>query len=162
MILYSCGDDDNQSKDPDQNFLNHKYDGKRGLKHDSSYKECIEKSDERDEIQPRLLVISVDVADGKTVAFDSYYKKGHSKNPVYYGDGITIDHIMASGTIPVFYKFREIGGRKFCDGGWLSNTPFRELLQAHRDYWVKAAGEDADEIPDLDVVYSKRASFQSR
>jgi carboxypeptidase T len=46
MILYSWGDDDNQSKDPDQNFLNHRYDGKRGLKHDSSYKEYIEKSDE--------------------------------------------------------------------------------------------------------------------
>ena len=57
------------------------------------------------------------------------------------GDGITIDHIMASGTIPVFYKFKEIGGRKFCDGGWLSNTPFRELLRAHRDYWVKVAGD---------------------
>lgn|GEM_PF-2990626 len=50
------------------------------------------------------------------------------------------------------YKFKEIGGRKFCDGGWLSNTPFRELLQAHRDYWTKVAGnDDADEIPDLDV-----------
>jgi predicted acylesterase/phospholipase RssA len=104
-----------------------------------------------DKRQPRLLVISVDVAGGKTVAFDSYYKKARPKNPVYDGDGITIDHIMASGTIPAFYKFREIGGRKFCDGGWLNNTPFRELLQAHRDYWVKAAGEDTDEIPDLDV-----------
>src|SRR6185437_3850697 len=46
MILYSWGDDDNQSEYQDQNFLNHKYDGKRGLKHDSSYKEYIEKSDE--------------------------------------------------------------------------------------------------------------------
>ena len=105
------------------------------------------------ESQPRLLVISVDVAKGNTIAFDSYYKKDHSKNPVYDGDGdgITIDHIMASGTIPAFYKFREIGGRKFCDGGWLSNTPFRELLRAHRDYWVKVAGVDTDEIPELDV-----------
>ncbi len=58
---------------------------------------------------------------------------------------------MASGTIPAFYRFREIGGRKFCDGGWLSNTPFRELLRAHRDYWIKVAGEDTDEIPELDV-----------
>jgi NTE family protein len=59
---------------------------------------------------------------------------------------------MASGTIPAFYKFKEIGRRKFCDGGWLSNTPFRELLQAHRDYWVNAAGnDDTHKIPDLDV-----------
>ena len=33
----------------------------------------------------------------------------------------------------------------------LSNTPFRELLQAHRDYWTKEVGEEHDEIPDLDV-----------
>jgi NTE family protein len=58
---------------------------------------------------------------------------------------------MASGTVSIFYKFREIGGRKFCDGGILSNTPFRELLQAHRDYWKGIVGEDKNEIPDLDV-----------
>jgi predicted acylesterase/phospholipase RssA len=107
--------------------------------------------------EPRLLVISVDVAEGKTVAFDSYHTKAEDpKNSLYEGDGITIDHVMASGTLPVFYKFREIptkGGRKFCDGGILSNTPFRELLQAHRDYWKRVAGEDKDDdkIPDLDV-----------
>src|SRR5918997_923530 len=105
--------------------------------------------------EPRLLVISVDVAEGKTVAFDSYHTKTEDpENSLYEGDGITIDHIMASGTIPLFYKFREIptkGGRKFCDGGILSNTPFREFLQAHRDYWKRVVGEDKDEIPDLDV-----------
>jgi NTE family protein len=105
--------------------------------------------------EPRLLVISVDVAEGKTVAFDSYHAKAEDpQNSLYEGDGITIDHVMASGTLPAFYKFREIptkGGRKFCDGGILSNTPFRELLQAHRDYWKKVVGEDKDEIPDLEV-----------
>jgi NTE family protein len=105
--------------------------------------------------EPRLLVISVDVADGKTIAFDSYHTKAEDpENSLYEGDGITIDHVMASGTIPIFYKFREIpakGGRKFCDGGILSNTPFRELLQAHRDYWKRVVGKDKEEIPDLDV-----------
>ena len=108
-----------------------------------------------DKRQPRLLVISVDVAEGKTLAFDSYHTKSNdSENSLYDGDGITIDHVMASGTLPVFYKLREIptkGGHKFCDGGILSNTPFRELLQAHRDYWKGVVGEDKDEIPDLDV-----------
>ena len=105
--------------------------------------------------EPRLLLISVDVAEGKTVAFDSYHTKAEDpENSLYEGDGITIDHVMASGTIPIFYKFREIptkGGRKFCDGGILSNTPFRELLQAHRDYWKRRVGDDKVEIPDLDV-----------
>src|SRR5918999_2187030 len=107
--------------------------------------------------EPRLFVISVDVAEGKTIAFDSYHTQAEDdpQNSLYEGDGITIDHVMASGTIPIFYKFREIpkeGGRKGCDGGILSNTPFRELLQAHRDYWNGVVGEDKDEkIPDLDV-----------
>jgi NTE family protein len=108
-----------------------------------------------DKREPRLLVISVDVAEGKTVAFDSYHKKAEDpENSLYEDDGITIDHVMASGTLPAFYKFREIptkGGRKFCDGGILSNTPFRELLQAHRDYWKRVVGEDKDEIPHLEV-----------
>ena len=67
---------------------------------------------------------------------------------MYESDGITIDHIMSSGTLPVFYDFREIGGRKFCDGGWLSNTPLRELLQIHQDYWMS---KDEGIIPDLEV-----------
>ena len=103
-----------------------------------------------------MLVISLDVAEGKTVAFDSYHKEAEddAKNPLYNGDGITINHVMASGTLPLFYKLREIptkGGRKFCDGGILSNTPFRELLQAHRDYWKEVVDENQDKIPDLDV-----------
>jgi NTE family protein len=58
---------------------------------------------------------------------------------------------MASGIIPAFYNFKEIGGHKFCDDGWLSNTPFRELLQAHRDYWARVAGDVKAKIPDLEV-----------
>jgi NTE family protein len=105
-----------------------------------------------DKREPRLLAISVDIAEGKTVVFDSYHKESKETNDsVYMGEGITIDHIMASATIPLFYEFRNIGGRRFCDGGILSNTPFRELLQAHRDYWTKAIGEGRNEIPDLEV-----------
>ena len=76
-----------------------------------------------------LLVVTVDVAKGKTVTFDSYHTGAEDpENTLYEGDGITIDHIMASGTLPVFYDFRKLGGFQFCDGGLLSNTPFRELL----------------------------------
>ena len=102
--------------------------------------------------QPRLLVVSVDVADGRTVTFDSYHEKlKDSENSLYDGDGIDIDHIMASGTMPEFYDYREIGGRKFCDGGWLSNTPFRELLQAHQDYWLGIIDNDKQKTPNLEV-----------
>jgi NTE family protein len=101
--------------------------------------------------QPRLLVISIDVAEGKTITFDSYHTKDDFDKGVYDGDGITIDHIMASGAVPLFYKFRVIRERSFYDGGYLNNTPFRELLQAHRDYWTRVAGNVKAKIPDLDV-----------
>ncbi len=60
---------------------------------------------------------------------------------------------MASGTIPEFYDFREIGGRQFCDGGLISNTPFRELLQAHQEYWLKVIKDKENEkIPNLEMA----------
>ena len=42
---------------------------------------------------------------------------------------------MASASKPEFYDYEEIDGRKFWDGGMLSNTPIRELIQAHKDFW---------------------------
>jgi NTE family protein len=72
--------------------------------------------------QPRLLVCSVDVAEGVTVTFDSYPKADGSRkseygnynnesgfeNVIKYSDGVTIDHIMASGTLPEFYNYAEV------------------------------------------------------
>jgi hypothetical protein len=81
---------------------------------------------------------------------------------------------MASGTIPEFYdyallpvhitlgqnnqdtkcisdKISKNNRRYFWDGGILNNTPFRELLQAHQDYWRNAVGENTYYIPDLEV-----------
>jgi hypothetical protein len=144
-------------------------------------------------------VFSVDVAEGVTVAFDSYPKadgfrrseykhrsnKEHKEIVIRY-DGVTIDEIMASGTIPEFYKYAQVPidstseqqnhestikfakasenkdkERYFTDGGVLSNTPFRELLSAHREYWKDV--EKVDEIPDLDVyIVSVHASKVDR
>jgi NTE family protein len=132
-----------------------------------------------DKRQPRLLVTAVDIAAGIPVSFDSYKKldgkrktvyypttkyrqrkqEGHNDNNngkddskpivIEYEDGITLEHVMASGTLPEFYDSKEISGRMFWDGGLLSNTPLRELIQSHRDYWVNV--ENKDEAPDLDV-----------
>ncbi len=96
-----------------------------------------------DKNEPRLLIFSVDVAEGETVTFDSYersdggrrseYGKYNAKqkeyeNVISYNEGIGIDHVMASNTVPEFYDYREIDGHKFWDGGMLSNTPFRETF----------------------------------
>jgi predicted acylesterase/phospholipase RssA len=133
--------------------------------------------------QPRLLITAVDIAEGVTVTFDSYKKSDGKRKTVYYSgekygckkedehsnnnnehgpnpiiieyDGITIEHVMASGTLPEYYDPKDICKRKFWDGGLLSNTPLRELLEAHRDYWINIENQDKspdlDEAPDLDV-----------
>ncbi len=112
-----------------------------------------------EEGEPRLLVVSVDATEGATVTFDSYEKgkdlngkdiretvyyeqssqeeKQQQQQPIVieYNDGIKIQHVMASATLPEFYEDEEISGHKFWDGGLLSNTPIRELIQAHKDFW---------------------------
>jgi hypothetical protein len=73
---------------------------------------------------------------------------------------------MASATIPITYDYQEINGRKFWDGGVLSNTPLRELVGKHKDFWKNEIGEEKleegkwktdpkttnnDKVPDLEV-----------
>src|SRR5919108_2220081 len=103
--------------------------------------------------EPRLLVVSTDAAEGIPVTFDSYEKEDD--------DGIKIQHVMASASKPEFYDYEEISGRKFWDGGMLSNTPIRELIQAHKDFWEYKIGskeledsilEEASlSVPDLEL-----------
>ncbi len=98
--------------------------------------------------EPRLLIVSVDATEGVPVTFDSY-------------EGIKVQHVMASASLPEFYEYEEIDGRKFWDGGILSNTPIRELIQAHKDFWEYKIGskelensileEASFNVPDLEL-----------
>ena len=49
---------------------------------------------------------------------------------------------MASATVPLFYDYQDIEGRKFWDGGLLSNTPLREVIESHRAYWEYRLGSE--------------------
>jgi NTE family protein len=129
--------------------------------------------------QPRLLMVSVDVETGAIVTFDSYEKDGNGtrssefedyakeqkkngdkkKITMSYREGIQSDHVIASSSVPINYDYAEVnvdyddaskGARKFWDGGLLSNTPLRELIQSHENYWKKVSGGEWD-IPDLEV-----------
>ncbi len=130
--------------------------------------------------QPRLIVVSVDLQNCATATFDSYKKeKDENGNPIHrtvygedkikyaidYPDGVGMEHLMASMSSHLKYKYptlqaRRQGGsgdggqaaqtRHFWDGVYLSNTPLRELLQAHRDYWFGVRGR-RDDIPKLKV-----------
>ncbi len=132
-----------------------------------------------DKGQPRLLVVATDVGEGKAVTFDSYEKdKDHLSNAketrktvyegfnenqivIEYNEGINIQHVMASASLPEFYEYEKIDGREFWDGGILSNTPIRELIQTHKEFWEYHIGskelkdsilEEADlAVPDLEI-----------
>jgi NTE family protein len=100
--------------------------------------------------KPRLLLVTVDVKTGDAITFDSYSKhaKYRGKREIIHNrKGIGIDHALATGTFPDFFDYPkfivEMGEKKqehiFWDGGFRSNTPLREVLQAHRDYWLDRA-----------------------
>src|ERR671911_2287008 len=92
--------------------------------------------------EPRLLVISVDAKEGIPVTFDSY-------------GGIKVQHVMASASLPEFYEYEEIDGRRLWDGGILSNTPIRELIQAHKAFWEYKIGSRELEDSILDEASFK-------
>ena len=136
--------------------------------------------------EPRLLLVTVDVQDGSTVVFDSYEKEDGTRKTEYgrygpefarqsiddegyeyvirYEDGIEVDFVLASGSVPVNYDYtklvvenysneREVKNkneegkkspsrytinkkvRYFWDGGIIANTPLREAIIEHRRYW---------------------------
>ena len=73
--------------------------------------------------QPRLILVSVDVAEGGTVTFDSYEKEDGSRKSEYgkyivkdgkevgfahtikYNDGITADQVIASASVPLNFGY---------------------------------------------------------
>ena len=126
--------------------------------------------------EPRLLLICVDVMDATTaVTFDSYLCKtkysdarpDDEKNKqdynyiINYPYGISIEHVSASMSPHLKYKYPqfEVYSERenknidcyFWDGAYLSNTPLRELIQAHRDYWYMENNEEKKYVPHLEV-----------
>jgi NTE family protein len=133
-----------------------------------------------DEGEPRLLLVAVDMQDATTITFDSYCKKDNQMMSVYgdnerkekhiirYKDGIKMEHLLTTMSSHLRYKFPQLDvttttideneylqeakrqPRPFMDGFYLSNTPLREVLQAHRDYWYKVKGLN-ENVPSLDI-----------
>jgi NTE family protein len=128
-----------------------------------------------EEGQPRFLLVTVDARTGDAVTFDSYAEQAKYHDDtmsIHNQNGVEIDHALATGTFPDFFdypKFKvnnsEMGATDehiFWDGGFRSNTPLREVIQAHREYWYKKRkatreekqdedSENADGVPDLEV-----------
>jgi NTE family protein len=133
----------------------------------------IEKVQQIKERQPRFLLVTVDVKTGDAVTFDSYSegtKYNDDKNSIQYGKGIEVEHVLASGTFPNFFDYPKFIVNNnsetestneehiLWDGGYKSNTPLREVIQLHRDYWhktrkkLKVHDENYEnDVPDLEV-----------
>ena len=68
--------------------------------------------------RPRLMVTATDVAAGQIEYFRSDLRS------------LTLDHIVASGSLPPSFAMTEIGGRHYWDGGLFDNTPLGAVLDA--------------------------------
>jgi predicted acylesterase/phospholipase RssA len=113
--------------------------------------------------EPRYLLVTVDAQTGDAVTFDSYSdeaKYHKDRNTVYNKRGVEIEHALATGTFPDFFDYPKFDVDNsemdtkdeqhiFWDGGFRSNTPLREVIQAHRDYWLKTKHEK--DVPDLEI-----------
>lgn len=95
------------------------------------------------EKEPRLLLVAVDISAGDTRTFDSY------------NENITIEHVLASAAVPKHYAYVDIGGKKYWDGGILSNTPVREVLSEDSKFWVGTLGLDLGPNPNIDFEKGK-------
>jgi predicted acylesterase/phospholipase RssA len=138
-----------------------------------------------DENLPRYLLVTVDVENGETIAFDSYPKADGSRKTEYeydeqlkkfrhaiiYDSGIKWDHLRTSAATPQTFKYPTLEDAKsaespreertFWDGSLISNTPMRELIHMHREFWsdhIKLVrkndvwnGEQGEKIPELDI-----------
>jgi len=109
---------------------------------------------------------------GEFIPANKDAKNGHYKYKISYPNGIISDYVVASASVPINYAYTTINDvdklrsidtegnasfdkvtRYFWDGGILSNTPLRELIQSHKDYWYRVVGKEQEDalVPDLDV-----------
>lgn len=82
------------------------------------------------------------------------------KHVIFYDHGIGLDQLIASALAkyaldhPFLEDRISRTKRQFWDGGYLSNTPLRELIQAHRDYWKNHPAnldKKIKKVPDLEI-----------
>ena len=103
-------------------------------------------------------------------------KNGTYERTIKYDKGIMVEHILASASVPEHYDYTLVPKEydytkteeeklvdienynlenysRFWDGGVLSNTPLRELIQSHKDYWKSVENEtdSKNSIPELEV-----------
>jgi hypothetical protein len=103
------------------------------------------------------------IAEGKEERANSrwYSEYGNSENRhVIFYDGIGPDQVLASALGKYAIEHPHIEDRttgtmrQLWDGGYLSNTPLRELLTAHRNYWMEYLRKNRREEGDKLIAYT--------
>jgi NTE family protein len=91
----------------------------------------------------RLAVSAVNVSSGKFTTFDSR-------------DGLTLDHILASGSLPPSFPMTAIDGESYWDGGLFFNTPLSKAI----NYLEELEPDDARVRREIVVVelFPRRAA----
>ena len=78
---------------------------------------------------PRVVVTAVDVATGELVKFGNTVSlQDGSAEQFANTDRLTLDHILASCSLPPGFPGTAIKGRSYWDGGLRSNTPLTEAI----------------------------------
>ena len=111
----------------------------------------------------RLSVTAVDVESGNSAPFDSARQR------------ITVDHVMASGALPPGFPAIEIEGRRYWDGGIVSNTPLNDVLddEPHRSTLIfqvdlfNQKGRLPENLDDVlerqkDIQFSSRTRYNTQ
>lgn len=80
---------------------------------------------------PALLLTATDLQTGDLRVFCNRARRDHP------AEMISIDHLMASSSIPTVYSWTEIDDRKYWDGAVLANTPLGPVIDL-------AAGDDVE------------------
>lgn len=74
---------------------------------------------------PALTITATDVSSGVLRTFSNRTPGAASQPP----DPITIDHLMASASIPLIYPWTDVDQRQYWDGAVLANTPLEPVIE---------------------------------
>jgi NTE family protein len=78
---------------------------------------------------PRVVVTAVDIATGELVKFGNTASLQHGQAGQFANtERLTLDHILASCSLPPGFPETAINGRSYWDGGLRSNTPLSEAI----------------------------------
>jgi NTE family protein len=105
------------------------------------------------------------------------------KNAIFYNQGLDVEHILASASVPVNYDYSKLDSiefrydiqelllkdeneqlfniensivsKYFWDGQYINNTPLREVINEHQKYWIDRIGSENLEREIFDTLLAE-------